>query len=122
MAYGEAQGALRARLAAQAASRQQAEAIRASVLAADGSPAAEARDYAGWRDWVLVEADALDPPLDGSAPFDRLPTHGTLRRLALGLGSDCGRRERARFWREAGTLMLPCSRPVREMRIRCDPG
>jgi hypothetical protein len=73
VAYGEAQGALRDRLVAQAGRRQQAEAIRAYVLAADGSPAAQAEDYAGWRVWALAEADALDPLLEGSAPFDRLP-------------------------------------------------
>jgi hypothetical protein len=59
--------------APRAARRQRAEAIRANVLAADGSPAAEAQDYAGWRAWALAEADALDLLLDGSAPFDRLP-------------------------------------------------
>ena len=73
VAYGEAQGALRERLVAQAARRLQAEAVRAYVLAADGSPAAQAEDYAGWRTWALAEADALDPLLDGSAPFERLP-------------------------------------------------
>ena len=73
VAYGEAQGPLRDRLVAQAARRQQAQAIRAYVLAADSSPAAEAGDYAGWRDWALAEADALDPLLDGSVPFERLP-------------------------------------------------
>ena len=73
VAYGEAHGALRERLIAQAARRQQAEAIRGYVLAADGSTAAEAEDYAGWRAWALAEADAMDPLLDNSAPFDRLP-------------------------------------------------
>lgn len=74
VAYGEAQGALRDRLVAQAARRQQAQAIRAYILAADGSPAAAGEDYAGWRAWALAEADALDPLLDGSAPFNRLPS------------------------------------------------
>lgn len=73
LAYGEAKRALRDRLVAQASRRQQAEAVRAYVLAADGSPTAEAGDYASWRAWALAEADALDPLLDGSAPFDRLP-------------------------------------------------
>lgn len=73
MAYGEAQGALRDRLVAQAARWRQAEAIRTYVLAADSSPAAKAQDYSDWRAWALAEADALDPLLDGSAPFDRLP-------------------------------------------------
>lgn len=73
VAYGEAQDALRDRLVAQAARRQQAEAIRAYVLAADGSPAAAGEDYAGWRSWALSEADGMDPLRDGSAPFDRLP-------------------------------------------------
>jgi hypothetical protein len=27
---------------------------------------------AGWRDWALAAADALDPLLDGSAAFERL--------------------------------------------------
>lgn len=72
-AYREEQGALRQRLLAQAGRRREAEAIRAYVLAADSSPAAGVEDYAGWRDWALAEADALDPLLDGSAPFDRLP-------------------------------------------------
>lgn len=73
VAYGEAQDALRHRLVEQAARRQRAEAIRTYVLAADRSPAAAAGDYAEWRAWALAEADGLDPLLDGSAPFSRLP-------------------------------------------------
>ena len=72
-AYREAQKGLRERLVAQAERRRQADAVRAYVVAADGSPAASARDYAGWRAWALAEADAMDPLKDGSAPFDRLP-------------------------------------------------
>ena len=64
---------MRERLVAQAERRRQADAVRAYVVAADGSPAASARDYAGWRAWALAEADAMDPLKDGSAPFDRLP-------------------------------------------------
>lgn len=73
VAYGEAEDALRDRLVSQAARRQRAEAIRAYVAAAEGSPAADAADYAAWRTWALEQADAMDPLLDGSAPFDRLP-------------------------------------------------
>ena len=49
------------------------EAIRAYVAAADASPVAAAPDYAGWRTWALAQAEAMDPLLDGSAPFARLP-------------------------------------------------
>lgn len=73
VAYGEAQGALRERLVAQAARWRQAEAVRTYVVAADQSPAAETEGYAGWRAWALAEADNLDPLLDGSVPFGRLP-------------------------------------------------
>ena len=76
IAYGQAQNGLRQRLLAEAERHDQAERIRAYLLAADGSPAAKAEDYAGWRDWALAETDALDPLLDGSAPFDRLPPIG----------------------------------------------
>lgn len=69
----EAQTALQAKLVAQAERHQQAQAIRAYVAAADGSAAAAAADYAGWRTWALAQAEAMDPLLDGSAPFARLP-------------------------------------------------
>ena len=72
-AYREARDVLSQRLLAQAERHRHAEAIRAYVLAADSSPAAGAGDYAGWRAWALSEADGMDPLLDGSAPFDRLP-------------------------------------------------
>lgn len=72
-AYGEAQTALQARLVAQAERHAQAQAIRAYVAAADDSAAAAAPDYAGWRTWALAQADTMDPLLDGSAPFPRLP-------------------------------------------------
>lgn len=72
-AYGAAQGTLRERLIDQADRRRTAEAIRDYVAAADGSLAAEAEDYAGWRAWAVAEADGMDPLLDGSAPFNRLP-------------------------------------------------
>nr|WP_313634784.1 hypothetical protein [Brevundimonas diminuta] len=73
LAYREAQSALSARLVAQAERHQQAQAIRAYVAAADGSAAAAAADYAAWRTWALDQAEAMDPLLDGSAPFARLP-------------------------------------------------
>ncbi len=72
-AYKTAEDGLRERLLADADRRRRAEAIRAYVLAADASPAATADDYTAWRLWALGEADAIDPLLDGSAPFDRLP-------------------------------------------------
>lgn len=72
-AYGEAQTALSAKLVAQAERHQQAQAIRAYVAAADASAAAAAADYGAWRIWALAQADAMDPLLDGSAPFARLP-------------------------------------------------
>ena len=53
--------------------RRTAEAIRSYAAAADGSTASTRDDYAAWRAWALSEADAIDPLLDGSAPFDRLP-------------------------------------------------
>lgn len=73
LAYRDAQTALKERLAAQAARHSQAQAIRAYVAAADGSPVAAATDYGGWRTWALSQAEAMDPLLDGSAPFARLP-------------------------------------------------
>lgn len=73
LAYREAQTALSARLVAQAERHSQAQAIRAYVAAADGSPVAAGDDYAGWRTWALAQAEAIDPLLDGSAPFARLP-------------------------------------------------
>jgi len=73
LAYREAQTALQARLVAQAERHAQAHAIRAYVAAADRSPIAGGDDYAGWRTWALAQADAMDPLLDGSAPFARLP-------------------------------------------------
>lgn len=73
LAYREAQKALKERLAAQAARHQQAQAIRVYIVAADASLAAAAPDYAGWRTWALDQAEAMDPLLDGSAPFARLP-------------------------------------------------
>lgn len=72
-AYREAQEALRQQLLDQAERRQRADVIRAYIIAADGSPAAETEDYVGWRAWALAEAHAMDPLLDGSAPFVRLP-------------------------------------------------
>lgn len=71
-AYRQAEQGLVERLVDQAGRRQKAEAVRAYVRAADASPVAAAKDYAGWRDWALAAADALDPLLDGSAPFERL--------------------------------------------------
>lgn len=52
---------------------QQAEAIRSYVLEADRSRAAKDEDYAGWRRSSPDQADAIDPLMDGSAPFERLP-------------------------------------------------
>lgn len=72
-AYREAQTALQAKLVAQAERHQQAQAIRAYVAAADGSAAAAGEDYVGWRSWALAQAGTIDPLLDGSAPFARLP-------------------------------------------------
>lgn len=72
-AYRETQTALSAKLVAQAARHAQAQAIRAYVAAADGSAAAAAADYAGWRTWALDQAEAMDPLRNGSAPFARLP-------------------------------------------------
>ena len=73
LAYREAQTALQARLVAQAARHSQAQAIRAYVAAADGSPVAAGDDYAGWRTWALAQAAAMDPLRNGAAPFARLP-------------------------------------------------
>lgn len=61
------------RLANQGARRQRAAAVRAFIAAADGSPAADAADYANSRAGALAQAEAMDPLLDGSAPFARLP-------------------------------------------------
>lgn len=72
-AYDKAASDLRDQLVAQAARRSQAEAIRIYVQAADASPATTGEDYAGWRAWALEQADAMDPLMDGSAPFERLP-------------------------------------------------
>ncbi|PZO37497.1 MAG: hypothetical protein DCE92_07490, partial [Alphaproteobacteria bacterium] len=72
-AYDKAGQDLRDRLIAQAGRHRQAEAIRAYVNSADGSSAAAAEEYSGWRSWSLDQADALDPLLDGSASFERLP-------------------------------------------------
>lgn len=76
-AYGEAQTALSARLVAQAERHAQAQAIRAYVAAADGSAAAAAPDYAGWRALALGQAEAMDPLRNGAAPFARLPPFET---------------------------------------------
>lgn len=73
LAYREAQTALQAKLVAQAERHAQAQAIRAYVAAADASLAAAGDDYAGWRSWALAQAEAMDPLLDGSAPFAPLP-------------------------------------------------
>lgn len=73
VAYMQAGQALVERLVDQAERHQKAAAVRAYVQAAEASPAAAAKAYAGWRDWALAAADALDPLLDGSAPFERLP-------------------------------------------------
>lgn len=73
LAYREAQTALQARLVAQAERHQQAQSIRAYIAAADASPAADAADYGAWRIWALEQAEAMDPLLDGTAPFARLP-------------------------------------------------
>lgn len=73
LAYREAQAALSAKLVAQPERHAQAQAIRAYVAAADASLAAAGDDYAGWRSWALAQAEAMDPLLDGSAPFARLP-------------------------------------------------
>lgn len=72
-AYREAEAALGERLVQQAERHQRAEAIRAYIAAADCTPAADAADYAAWREWALGRADTMDPLLDGSAPFNRLP-------------------------------------------------
>lgn len=72
-AYRQAEEALGKRLLDQAERHRQAETIRAYIAATDASPLEGSQDYAGWRAWALAEADALDPLLDGSAPFDRLP-------------------------------------------------
>lgn len=72
-AYHKAEAALVERLMEQAQRRQKADAVRAYVQAADNSPASQDADYAAWRAWALEEADAIDPVLDGSAPFARLP-------------------------------------------------
>jgi hypothetical protein len=72
-AYREAEMALRQRLGHQADRHAKAEAIRAYVAAADASPAAQHHDYAAWREWALEQADAIDPLVDGSIPFSRLP-------------------------------------------------
>lgn len=73
LAYREAQTALSARLVAQAERHAQVQAIRAYVAAADGSAAAAAADYAGWRTWALAQAEAMDPLRNGATPFARLP-------------------------------------------------
>lgn len=73
MGYRDAEDGLREKLLEQAVRRQQAEAIRTYVTAADGSPVAQSDDYAPWRAWAMEQADAMDPLRDGSAPFDRLP-------------------------------------------------
>ncbi len=72
-AYRQAGAALGQRLLAQAERHRQAEAIRAYIAAADAAPVAAGEDYVGWRAWALAEAEAMDPLLDGSAPFARLP-------------------------------------------------
>lgn len=71
-AYRQAQTGLVERLTKQAERHGQVEAIRAFITAADGSPVADAADYAGWRAWALAQAEAMDPLPDGSAPFARL--------------------------------------------------
>lgn len=38
---------------------------------ADGSPAADAADYAGWRAWALAKTEAMVPLKDGSVPSAR---------------------------------------------------
>lgn len=72
-AYDKAGQDLKERLIAQAARRSQADAIRAYVQAADASPAANGKDYAGWRAWAQLQASTLDPLMNGSAPFELLP-------------------------------------------------
>lgn len=72
-AYREAEVQLRERLFGQAERWREVQTLRAYIAAADGSPAAQWGDYAGWRAWAMAQADAADPLRDGSAPFDRLP-------------------------------------------------
>lgn len=45
----------------------------APTVAKPGLISTAADAYAGWPPKALMQADALDPLLDGSAPFDRLP-------------------------------------------------
>lgn len=73
VAYSQAEEGLVARLVDQAERHRRAAALRGYVAAADSSPAAGAEGYAAWRTWALAEADAMDPLLDGSAPFEQLP-------------------------------------------------
>lgn len=72
-AYRRAEAGLVERLVEQAERCRQVEAIRAFIVAADGSPAVDAADYARWRAWALAQAEAMDPLRDGSVPFARLP-------------------------------------------------